>query len=361
MLEKLTDMFTTSRDELRQELVEKYEIAANSRTAVEVVGGKRVRLGVDRVRINGKTLAQAKAEFDAETKAGATAQDKPDPNANAAKLEALEAERKKVADLAAEERKRWSDNLRAIEEEGAKVYGAQVKAQADAAMFRETEALARDEEMKRRWNQEQELLFEVQKAKEEALLKQQEAAVLQADAMTEIWRGYILSIAQGMESTLANAFALIGKKGEDLWTNLRDGFQAMLAQMAAQIMSRAAVWGLFAMLSGGAGISGVGAAGSFLSSVFGGLASFDVGTSRVPRDMIAKIHKDEIIVPARESAAIRNGDAMLSARAGLAGSSRGEAMQVTINLSGSATKRDALMVANAIADAQRGRLQQVIG
>lgn len=41
------------------------------------------------------------------------------------------------------------------------------------------------------------------------------------------------------------------------------------------------------------------------------LASFDVGTPRVPRDMVAQIHKDEMIVPASMSDAIRKGEMSL--------------------------------------------------
>lgn len=38
--------------------------------------------------------------------------------------------------------------------------------------------------------------------------------------------------------------------------------------------------------------------GGFLSGLFDWLPSFDVGTNRVPRDMIAQVHKGEMIVPA---------------------------------------------------------------
>lgn len=51
----------------------------------------------------------------------------------------------------------------------------------------------------------------------------------------------------------------------------------------------------------GGGVSG------FLGNIFSFLPSFDVGTNKVPRDMIAKIHKDEMIVPAFEASQLRNG------------------------------------------------------
>lgn len=44
--------------------------------------------------------------------------------------------------------------------------------------------------------------------------------------------------------------------------------------------------------------------GAWLSSV---LPKFDVGTDRVPHDMFAMIHKDEMIVPAYDANRIRAG------------------------------------------------------
>lgn len=46
---------------------------------------------------------------------------------------------------------------------------------------------------------------------------------------------------------------------------------------------------------------------SGLSSWFSSLLSFDVGTDRVPHDMVAQIHKDEMIIPASEANMIRSG------------------------------------------------------
>jgi len=58
----------------------------------------------------------------------------------------------------------------------------------------------------------------------------------------------------------------------------------------------------------GGGTSGGGS--SIFSSLFDALPSFDVGTNRVPKDMIAKIHEDEIIVPAYDANKIRSGGGM---------------------------------------------------
>lgn len=65
---------------------------------------------------------------------------------------------------------------------------------------------------------------------------------------------------------------------------------------------------------GGSGGSATAAAaasssgGGFFSGLFDALPSFDVGTSRVPRDMLAKIHKNEIIVPAQHAERFREKD-----------------------------------------------------
>jgi hypothetical protein len=56
------------------------------------------------------------------------------------------------------------------------------------------------------------------------------------------------------------------------------------------------------MVNGGSG-------GGFLDSIgsfFSGMLSFDVGTDRVPQDMIAQIHKGEMIVPAYDAERLRN-------------------------------------------------------
>ncbi|MDE1901295.1 MAG: phage tail length tape measure family protein [Alphaproteobacteria bacterium] len=59
--------------------------------------------------------------------------------------------------------------------------------------------------------------------------------------------------------------------------------------------------------TGGGGGGGLGG----IMSMAGMLAMFDSGTDSVPRDMVAQIHKGEIIVPAAQSADIRSGKSML--------------------------------------------------
>ena len=59
--------------------------------------------------------------------------------------------------------------------------------------------------------------------------------------------------------------------------------------------------------TGGGGGGGLGG----IMSMVGMMAMFDSGTDSVPRDMVAQIHKGEIIVPAASSADIRSGKSML--------------------------------------------------
>lgn len=77
---------------------------------------------------------------------------------------------------------------------------------------------------------------------------------------------------------------------QGLFQSIADQFRALVAKMIASNLFRF----LVSLLPGG---------GTFAFT----LPSFDVGTDNVPNDMVANIHKGEIITPARESEGIRNG------------------------------------------------------
>jgi hypothetical protein len=88
------------------------------------------------------------------------------------------------------------------------------------------------------------------------------------------------------------------------------GMLAGMAQDAAKLFMNNAIQTLFGGGSGGGGLYG-GGGGGFLSGLLGGLSGllpgFASGADRVPNDMVARIHKDEMIIPAAGANAIRNG------------------------------------------------------
>lgn len=65
--------------------------------------------------------------------------------------------------------------------------------------------------------------------------------------------------------------------------------------------------GLMSLFGGGGGdyAASLGTDGGF-SSMLEGMAMFDTGADTIPRDMIAKIHKDEMILPAATASLVRN-------------------------------------------------------
>jgi hypothetical protein len=146
-------------------------------------------------------------------------------------------------------------------------------------------------------------------------------------------QGYATALsptATKMKGILENGFSTfftdITSKNKSLKASFQDLFNSIQAGVM-QLISKQLSEQLFKSLFGGSGATSGGAGGGGLfgglfGSLFGGggdvpvtaassanvsamqaeaaleLASFDVGTNRVPFDMIAKVHKDEIIVPA---------------------------------------------------------------
>ncbi|QBR71914.1 hypothetical protein CU048_12250 [Beijerinckiaceae bacterium] len=69
----------------------------------------------------------------------------------------------------------------------------------------------------------------------------------------------------------------------------------------------AGIFGFLAPVMGPAAAGPAGAGMATVLGVAGGMASFAKGSWELPRDMIAQVHKGEMIVPAGPAAAIRNG------------------------------------------------------
>jgi hypothetical protein len=84
---------------------------------------------------------------------------------------------------------------------------------------------------------------------------------------------------------------------------------------------------------GGAAVAG----GIALAAILAMAASYDVGTSYVSQDQYAKIHKGEIIIPAKESAAVRSGN--LGAASRFLGTSSGGGDVYNVHVDGSSLGR----------------------
>lgn len=109
----------------------------------------------------------------------------------------------------------------------------------------------------------------------------------------------INEIGQALSSNFSSAFSSV----IDGTKSVKSAFADMVKGIAGSLANSAISNFASAIFGGGGG------GGGLFSSLFGGgLPSFAVGTSRVPRDMVAQIHKDEMVIPARQADAIRNGE-----------------------------------------------------
>jgi hypothetical protein len=145
-----------------------------------------------------------------------------------------------------------------------------------------------------------------------------------ADTLTEFAR----SAAQNMQSAFADfLFDPFSDGTDSMLKKFGETIKRMIAEAAsAEIMKR--LFGDFGSKGGGGGQIG-GWVGSLLSS----LPSFDVGTPYVPRDMVAKVHQGERIVPAAQN---RSGGG-------------GQSISVVINMAGGSSGSDLRQSAGDIA------------
>lgn len=115
-----------------------------------------------------------------------------------------------------------------------------------------------------------------------------------------------LKNAKELGSTFASAFEKAiqgGEKFSDVLQGLLTDIQNILIRRTITEPIGDAITGVVNNSSGGGG----GFFSDIFGSIFGSLPSFDVGTNNVPRDMIAQIHKGEMIVPAYDANKMRNG------------------------------------------------------
>lgn len=107
-------------------------------------------------------------------------------------------------------------------------------------------------------------------------------------------------------ATFESAFEKAISDGEKLSDVLDSLLDDIVRLMTRLVITEPLTNAITDMFKGGGNSSG-GGGGGFLSGLFDWLPSFDVGTNKVPRDMIAQIHKGEMIVPAYDADKIRNG------------------------------------------------------
>lgn len=103
-------------------------------------------------------------------------------------------------------------------------------------------------------------------------------------------------ISQGLNNIMTK-----GKLGAiEIGRQMRDG----LLQAAADFIAKMAMGGIFKLVGGFLG----GGIGTGLADYGKGLMGFASGTPNLPRDMVAMVHKSEIIAPPAESEAARAGN-----------------------------------------------------
>lgn len=113
----------------------------------------------------------------------------------------------------------------------------------------------------------------------------------------------------------------LGQAFKDMLINLIADMVSFVATIIAKAMVLKAVdaltGGMVSAVVGGGGKGGGG-------GLFGlSLPSFDVGTTSVPRDMVAQVHKGEMIVPSAFADGVRRGDVAIGGQQGAVPQARG--------------------------------------
>lgn len=112
-----------------------------------------------------------------------------------------------------------------------------------------------------------------------------------------------LNLGDVMKGGFDQAFSSIMDGTRSVSGAFRDMGQSILQSVTSTFANKAFSYLIDAILgSAGHGLYGGGGSG-----LLGALPSFAVGTSRVPRDMVAQIHEGEAIIPARQAEAMRRG------------------------------------------------------
>lgn len=276
-------------------------------------GSKVLGQSNHRVKINGKTLFEALQEYQSKVRA----EDKLEAERLAKEKAEREAKlkatgimdsfgsdgKKKKSDLTPEEQVRQTDNFRLNGLEINSKFSQQKKYEDEQTKIetdRGNQALG---EEKRILEGRLKLQKDYEKSVEEIQSKMVQHQV-------EVLNSITGNVSSALVKPMDDFFKRVGSGNKsmsdsfyDLFTDIGDNFGNMLSSMLSQLVAKAAIFGMLNLMSGG----GMGAATTALKS-FSFLPSFDVGSPNIGYDQIARIHKGEAIIPAKEASEMRSGN-----------------------------------------------------
>ena len=204
---------------------------------------------------------------------------------------------------------------------------------------REIDAFLNDQAEKKAKHEEnlQAKLYETRKKQEDRIEKDQIESFERMKARFEPMVGLVTNVASRITTAFGSIFApldqLFGRmearnqKMTSSWTKAFQGIGLAFAKMAvdlvkdlvmmvAKILIQVALLKAVDYFTGGmvSAVMGVKSTATGGSGMLGavmkmnGVPSFDVGTPRVPRDMLAQIHEGEMIIPKSFAQGMRDGD-----------------------------------------------------